>query len=117
MGSTIYERLCIYGIIGIVLFLAGMDTMRYIDNAQALKAYKQEVIQRDAMQVKLDAADLKLAEAQRAVHEQRTIEVVKYETKWRDAPAVNQQSCIDAGLFELTDATLGSLPRNADSTK
>ena len=91
--------------------------MRYIDNAKALKQYKAEVIQRDALQAKLDASDMRLAEAQRAAHEQRTIEVVKYETKWRDAPATVQQSCIDSGLFELTDAALGSLTGTADNSK
>ena len=99
------------------MFLAGMGTMRYIDNAKALKQYKAEVIQRDALQAKLNMADLKLAEAQRAAHEQRVVEVIKYETKWRTAPATVQQSCIDSGLFELTDATLGSLPRNVSGTK
>lgn len=117
MGITIYRRLCIYGVTGLILFLSGMGTMRYIDNAKALAAYKAEALQRDAMQARLNATDLKLAEAQRAAHEQRTVEVVKYETKWRSAPVSVQQSCIDSGLFELADATLGSLPRNASSSK
>ena len=87
---------------------AGMFLMSQWDTVDALEIYKQQVEQTAAIQAKLDSTDLKLAEMQRAKHEQRTIEIVKTEVKWRDAPAAAKQSCIDSGLFDITDAVLGT---------
>ena len=86
----------------------GMFLMSQWDKIDALEIYKQQVEQTAAIQAKLDNTDLKLAEMQRAKHEQRTIEIVKTEVKWRDAPAAAKQSCVDSGLFDITDAVLGT---------
>ena len=95
---------------------AGMFLMSQWDKVDALEIYKQQVDQTAAIQAKLDSTDLKLAEMQRAKHEQRTIEIVKTEVKWRDAPAAAKQSCVDSGLFDITDAVLGT-NRPASNTK
>ena len=87
---------------------AGMFLMSQWDKVDALEIYKQQVDQTTAIQAKLDSTDLKLAEMQRAKHEQRTVEIVKTEVKWRDAPAAAKQSCVDSGLFDITDAVLGT---------
>ena len=95
---------------------AGMFLMSQWDKVDALEYYKQQVQQTAAIQAKLDSTDLKLAEMQRAKHEQRTVEIVKTEVKWRDAPAAAKQSCVDSGLFDITDAVLGT-NRPASNTK
>ena len=95
---------------------AGMFLMSQWDKVDALEIYKQQVEQTAAIQAKLDSTDLKLAEMQRAKHEQRTVEIVKTEVKWRDAPAAAKQSCVDSGLFDITDAVLGT-NRPASNTK
>lgn len=95
---------------------AGMFLMSQWDRVDALEDYKQQVQQTAAIQAKLDSTDLKLAEMQRAKHEQRTVEIVKTEVKWRDAPAAAKQSCVDSGLFDITDAVLGT-NRPASNTK
>lgn len=95
---------------------AGMFLMSQWDKVDALEIYKQQVEQTAAIQAKLDTSDLKLAEMQRAKHEQRTVEIVKTEVKWRDAPAAAKQSCVDSGLFDITDAVLGT-NRPASNTK
>ena len=87
---------------------AGMFLMSQWDKVDALEIYKQQVDQTTAIQAKLDSTDLKLAEMQRAKHEQRTVEIVKTEVKWRDAPVAAKQSCVDSGLFDITDAVLGT---------
>lgn len=94
----------------------GMFLMSQWDKVDALEDYKQQVQQTAAIQAKLDTSDLKLAEMQRAKHEQRTVEIVKTEVKWRDAPAAAKQSCVDSGLFDITDAVLGT-NRPASNTK
>ena len=106
-----------YGGLALLIFLSGMDAMRVIDQNGELKDYKSAIIQRDAIQAELNSKDLKLAEAQRAAHEKKLPVIIKWETKWRDSPAPVQQSCIDSGLFEYTDAVLGTLPRATDSSK
>lgn len=110
-------KLLLYGGILLSSFLAGMGAMRIIDTNGELKDYKTAIEQRDMIQVELNHTDLQLAEAQRAAHEKKLPVIIKWETKWRDSPAPMQQSCIDAGLFEYTDAVLGSLPRPVDSSK
>lgn len=112
---TPYKRLLIVvSYAGAVL--AGMFLMHQWDRVDALEDYKQQIQQTAAIQAKLDNTDLKLAEMQRAKHEQRTVEIVKTEVKWRDAPAAAKQSCVDSGLFDITDAVLGT-NRPANNTK
>lgn len=100
-------------------FLGGAYWQYNRDKLDQLEGFNEAVIQRDALQIKLNESDLRLAESQRTKHDVRTETVIEYRTKWRDVPVTIRESCATSGLYEITDAGFGSIgkPGSADSAK
>jgi len=116
---TTQIKLALLAMLISVCFLGGAYWQYQRDEMETLEQLKAEVIKRDALQEKLNQSDLKLAELQRAKRDVRTETVKVYRTKWREAPAVDRESCATSGLYEITDAGFGSIgkPGSTDSTK
>lgn len=81
----------------------------YQEQAKAAKIAASEQSKRDALQTKLNASDLKLAESQNKASEIRTQLITKQEVVYRDRiKTVTVRDCVaDSGLFQLYNATLG----------
>ena len=107
LNPTELKRLACVLVVVTLCIGSGVITHVY-DKMVALEAYKTAIEARDIAQAQLNINDLKLAELQRAKHEQRAVEVIKTEVKWLNAPAAVKQSCADSGLYEITDAVLGT---------
>jgi len=116
---TMQIKLILIIVFSLGCFAGGAYWQYQRDEVATLEQLKESVIQRDALQEKLNQSDLKLAELQRAKRDVRTETVIEYRTKWRDVPVTIRESCATSGLYEITDAGFGSIgkPGSVDSTK